>query len=342
LEQVILEFLKDSGRRSDYTVFRGLTVRIGRGYDNDLIVSDDHVSEHHCVIRVHEGGFTLEDLSSINGTWVIASAAEKKSRKFIGFGRFGIWKKSQGSKVKVDQSLRVHSGDTILIGHTRLRFIVSGHAVEPAKPIVKPNAFFEEINSAGKSWLLLISALMLSGVIEHQESYTNLTLSKFISIGIGLLLTFMIWSGIWSFIGWLIKRKAYFNAHLSWAALFFLSMSIVYPLADQLGYMTSSQIIEMAVGSFIFWVLISMLIAGHLMIATFIARRYQITVAVLLSLTIIIFGIVTYYAGKSEFNAQPGLYSTLVPPYGRIVVGDSVDQFLQKSAKIFLIKTNEH
>jgi hypothetical protein len=342
MEKVILEVMKDSGRRADYKVFSGLSVRIGRGYDNDLIVSDAHVSKHHCVIRAHEEGFTLEDLDSTNGTWVLATASEKKSGRFLGLGPAGIGKKKQGGKVKVNQSLRIHSGDAIVIGHTRLRFIVSGHEIEPAKPIAGPNAFFEEINSAGKSLLLVVSALFLSSAVEHQESYKNLPWSKFMAAGIGLLLTILVWSGIWSFIGWLVKRKAYFNAHLSWATLFFLGMTIIYPLSDQLGYMASSEKVELAAGSFFFWVLISMLIAGHLMIATLIARRYQIAVAVALSMTVVTFGIVTYYAGKAEFNAQPDLYSTLVPPYGRIAQGDSVEQFLQKSAKIFLTKANGH
>jgi hypothetical protein len=342
MEKVILEVMKDSGRRADYTVFSGLVVRIGRGYDNDLIISDAHVSEHHCVIRVHEEGFTLEDLASINGTWVVATTSAKKAGRFTGLSQPGVGKSNQGGKVKVDQSLRIHSGDIIIIGHTRLRFIVSGHEIEPAKPIAGPNAFFEEINSAGKSWLLVISALVLSSAVEHQESYKNLPWSKFISVGIGLLLKILVWAGIWSFVGWLVKRKAYFNAHLSWATLFFLVMIIVFPLADQLGYMASSEKIELAAGSFIFWVMISMLIAGHLMIATFIARRYQIAVAVVLSMTVIAFGIVTDYAGKAEFDPQPDLYSTLVPPYGRIASGDSVEQFLQKSTKIFLTKTNGH
>lgn len=319
MEQVILEVMKDSGRRADYRVFSGLVIRIGRGYDNDLIINDPHVSEHHCVIRSHEDSFTLEDLSSTNGT-MISPGKEK----------------AVGGKVKVQPSVQMHSGDNIFVGNTRLRFLVSGHAVEPARPMVRPNAFFEEISSPLKAWLLVFCALLLSIVIEHQESYKNLPLSKFVSVAIGLLLTILVWTGIWSFVGWLVKRKAFFSAHLSWATLFFLAMTITYPLADHLGYATSSQMVEMAVGSIIFWIFIAFLIIGHLVIATSIARRYQIAVGVAVSMAIVVFGIVTYYAGRTDFNPQPDLYATLVPPYGRLVPGDSVDQFLHKSEKIFL------
>lgn len=333
MERIILELIKESGGRPDYRVFSDLVVRIGRGYDNHLILSDPHVSKHHCLIRAHEDGFTLEDLSSVNGTWMI----ETSSEKFQGRPVHTVKDKHMA---RVEKSVRIMSGDTIVIGRTRLRFIISGHEVEPAKPILKPHVFFQEISSSVKSWLLVTCAVFLSCAIEHQESYKNLPLSKFISIGIGLLLTILVWAGIWSFIGWLIKRRAHFNAHLSWATLFFLAMTITYPIADQLGYVASSQKVELIVGAVFFWFFIALLIAGHLMIATFIARRYQIAVAVGLSLIVVIFGVVTYYAGKPDFSAQPDLYSTLVPPYGKLAIDESVDQFVNKSNEIFLIKTD--
>ena len=72
------------------------------------------------------------------------------------------------------------------------------------------------------------------------------------------------------------------------------------------------------------------------MIATFISRRNQIIAATVLSTVIIAFGIVTYYAGRSEFNPQPDFYSTLAPPYAHIVPGGTLDAFLSKSEKVFL------
>lgn len=322
--------MKDSGRRSDYLTFNAMAVRIGRGYENDLIVFDPHVSQAHCLIRVHEDGFSMQDLGSLNGTWILRQPLSEH-----------LHRKGGPIKQKVDGILHIFSGDIILVGNTKIRFLVSGHPVEPAKPLLKPSPFFEEISSAPKAWLVVFSAVLLSCVVEHQESFKNLPVSRFFSIGIGLLLTFLVWSGIWSFVGWLIKRKAFFNAHLSWVALFFLSMTLTYPLADHLGYVFSSSVVELAVGSFIFWFFISILIVGHLMLATRILRRYQILVAVGISTVVIAFGIVTYFAGRPQFNTQPDLYGTLVPPYARLVRGQSIDQWIQKSQKVFISKKHE-
>jgi transcriptional regulator with GAF, ATPase, and Fis domain len=45
-------------------------VSIGSGVDQDLQLTDQYVSRHHCVIRVSEEGLICEDLDSTNGTLV--------------------------------------------------------------------------------------------------------------------------------------------------------------------------------------------------------------------------------------------------------------------------------
>jgi hypothetical protein len=45
-------------------------VRLGRGPENDLVVDDGTLSRAHLLLRVQEGGWTVEDLRSSNGTRV--------------------------------------------------------------------------------------------------------------------------------------------------------------------------------------------------------------------------------------------------------------------------------
>jgi hypothetical protein len=315
LEKIILELIKDNGIRRDYQVFDHLVIRVGRAYDNDFIVADSHVSPHHFVIRVHEQGFILEDLNSTNGTSV--------------------------GKHKVHGQTTLHSGDEITIGRTRLRFVMSHHQVEPALALGSPNVFFAEINRPGKAWLIMLAALLLCELVEHQESYKNMAVQKFVSIGIGMVLIVLVWAGLWAFIGRLIKHKASFNAQLSWAGLFFLAMTIFYPLADHLGYITNSAFVEMVTGSVIFGIFLAFLVAGHLTIATYISRRHMIISSTVLSIVILTFGIVTYYASKSEFDAEPDFYATLLPPYAKLAPGITADRFIEEGQKVFLTKSND-
>jgi hypothetical protein len=47
-------------------------VTVGRGPDNDVVISDDSVSKLHAYFRVMDGrlGLALSDAGSTNGTWV--------------------------------------------------------------------------------------------------------------------------------------------------------------------------------------------------------------------------------------------------------------------------------
>jgi len=45
-------------------------VRLGRGPENDIVVDDGTLSRAHLLLRQEDGGWTLEDLRSSNGTRV--------------------------------------------------------------------------------------------------------------------------------------------------------------------------------------------------------------------------------------------------------------------------------
>jgi DNA-binding CsgD family transcriptional regulator len=61
--------IRDSDRRRHVVV--GDHMSIGRGSDNDLVLSNDpKVSRSHAVIFLQNGQWILEDLASSNGTWV--------------------------------------------------------------------------------------------------------------------------------------------------------------------------------------------------------------------------------------------------------------------------------
>jgi pSer/pThr/pTyr-binding forkhead associated (FHA) protein len=62
----------------------GDLIRIGREPDNDVVIDDDEVSEHHCQI-VREGeDLYLEDLNSSNGTFANGGVLADRLRLSVG------------------------------------------------------------------------------------------------------------------------------------------------------------------------------------------------------------------------------------------------------------------
>jgi pSer/pThr/pTyr-binding forkhead associated (FHA) protein len=73
-----------TGANGDRFVVRsGVTTRIGRALDNDIVVADASVSRHHATIESTNGSYRLRDLGSQNGTFV---AGERITEAPLGNG----------------------------------------------------------------------------------------------------------------------------------------------------------------------------------------------------------------------------------------------------------------
>ncbi len=86
-----ITFIGDNGIRE--TKEFASVLKIGRGNDNDLIVSNKHVSGNHCRIVERGGELFMEDLNSTNGTMV------------------------NGRRIATPELIK--NGDTIHLGETR-------------------------------------------------------------------------------------------------------------------------------------------------------------------------------------------------------------------------------
>ena len=104
--------------------------RIGRAFDNDVVVNDPHVAPHH--LRVHrgeDGALVAEDLGSINGLY-----------REHGAGRLA--------------RLALAGEPGIRIGLTTLRVHDASQPVAPEKPLTPPRAHAR--------WDLGLGALLLA------------------------------------------------------------------------------------------------------------------------------------------------------------------------------------
>lgn len=124
-------------------------VSLGRAADNDLVLSDAHVSSEHARIVSSVDGFVLEDLASTNGTWV-----RRGSEHFaLGEGQRTIALKS-GDRLELGGPGR--EGTELTLG-----FEVEPDAIEVA--LVKP------LNELGASALGTADADRLKLLVEAQR-----------------------------------------------------------------------------------------------------------------------------------------------------------------------------
>jgi FHA domain/zinc-ribbon domain len=85
------------GRAGEYFSPQGDRTTIGRSPDNDIFLDDVTVSRKHAVLVQTGGELKIEDLGSLNGTFV--------------------------NRRRIDSATRLESGDEVQIGKYRLSFI---------------------------------------------------------------------------------------------------------------------------------------------------------------------------------------------------------------------------
>ena len=85
------------GRAGEHFSPQGDRTTIGRSPDNDIFLDDVTVSRKHAVLVQSGGEFRIEDLGSLNGTFV--------------------------NRRRIDSATRLESGDEVQIGKYRLSFI---------------------------------------------------------------------------------------------------------------------------------------------------------------------------------------------------------------------------
>ncbi len=68
---VIIEVLNKQHKVIERHKFAQTEVRLGRAYDNDVILYDRHVCPHHAKLWQNEQGqWQLQDLASLNGSFL--------------------------------------------------------------------------------------------------------------------------------------------------------------------------------------------------------------------------------------------------------------------------------
>jgi len=296
-----------------YQKFDTPFIRVGRGYQNDLIIADSHVSAEHLVISTGDEGWIVEDLGSENGVFV------KKHSKVL-------------------KQARLESGDEIRIGKTRLRIVSPSHPVGQTKPLVRKNIFLKKISHPFSAWAVVLLMIALYALEEYLMTPRNLSIWKLTSGAVVIVLLVMIWGGVWAFVGRLTKQKARFFAQLSLGALFFILLIPLGNFSTHLGYFASSRVVEGVSSAILSAVLCTVFLVGNLAIATNISLRKRIWVASSVSLVIISIAMLLYFTAKDEFNPNPNFYAVLKPPLIKISYSKSINKFFEEGAMVFDIQ----
>ena len=182
--------------------------RIGRGYDNDVIIDDPYVAAQHLrVFRDEAGQLVAEDLGSTNGT-------------FLDGGRTRL------ARVVVD------GRHPIRIGKTYLRVRESHHEVERERMAApeRPTLPVAAVAVLGGS-LLGLSAIQI-----WLAQTTELRASNYLAPLLGIVAMVLVWAGIWALLSRIFSGSSHLLRNLLITLAGGLAFSLYYELARLLAF----------------------------------------------------------------------------------------------------------
>lgn len=294
-QPVFIELLTPDGEVITRTKCLHLPVRIGRAYDNDIILDDQHTAAHHAEIELNQlDELVITDLGSQNGI-----ALGNQRNDFF-----------------------VINGDAVYrLGHTRLRVRTSTYAVAPEVGDSTNHRWEGWLPAALGAVLLVCVGLLSTWISDLQQG----TLSKYL---LELVSTFgfaLGWAGVWALFSKLFNGHARFGRHLFivcaglavvelWE---FLSGAIAYAFGwEWLARFTSQPI----------FVILAIVFYFHLLTAG--NKRPTRLRAYLAGLAVIAIGINMAKEYQTSNHLSDELYlSKIYPPAVRLSGDISVDTF---------------
>lgn len=306
---LVVEVLGWAGRARQYFVINAPVVNIGRSYDNDVVINDQHVSPHHLQLERERGGWRLIDLNSVNGVQVLKNPSGNPTL--------------------------VASGAEIKLGRTRLRLLAPDEGVEEAKPLHIMDRAVLKLGSPF-IWVPLYLAVLFSGVASlylHSVTRWEWTAVAYTIIS-GQLVIFGL-AAVWGVIGRIVRHEGHFFAHLS----VILLNSLLYEFSNWalrvIGYNAGSpQFVDLVAPS-VGLIILCWMLLGNLALATNLSSRPRWVTAVSISVFVLVIGLAEAMQQWGDFSSFPRYFGELEPPPLLFVEGQDPERYVEDIGGIF-------
>ena len=193
----VVEITSRSGRVVERHVIARATARLGRGYDNDIILTDPYAAPHHVQLTNDMEGLAVDVLDGDAHT------------------QFGHEQLEVGRKP-------LPSGAELTIGRTHLRVFRTDHAVPPALPFARLDQWLDTL--ATPRWIgvfALLSAVVTVGS-SHVRSFHVLSYAD-VALGVASVFALIVlWALVWSLVTRVSRGEPRFFHHVLAALVFVL------------------------------------------------------------------------------------------------------------------------
>jgi pSer/pThr/pTyr-binding forkhead associated (FHA) protein len=309
--EIAVEVFEQGQHRSFVVRCTQSIVRIGRGWNNDVIIRDPLIdAEHLELFRDESGSICIRDKQSLNGTRLK-----------------GRWL-SDDSKLQFNVPIRV--------GHSSIVVHKNSEAVAVAEPTPQ----FEPVIERMQQPLVASIALALTLLVAFLSGQfaPDISIEGDDRIGRAMLfgLALIFWSALWGVIARLLRHEMAFWGHLTLVSALCSLLLITDRVIEWASFNTLSLTLSMYGYTALFSIaLICWLFIG-LDMSTRLKPLRRAAISAGITGLVILVTFVFPIGGRQEPDPSAPPMVNITQPPSRLVVGDiSVDEFIDRSSTLF-------
>ena len=310
--ELTIELVGRGSRHFDLQHVAGEKITLGRGFDNDIIVSDPHVCPHHAVLEMNEKGeILLTDLGSVNGTFT---------------------KKHQA----VGQAYAVASGDEFIVGKTHIRIYRRDHAVLPSIQLTWVENLSHLLGKRSFTVTMFILAVLMSVAFQYMGEIKTPHIGRELITAVGILLLITVWPASWTLFARSKKHDTHFLAQLSATIIFVVLITLIQKaniwLAFHFGVGLGLDLVSLSLYTLLTFLLVWM----NYYLSVFQTGKKRWIYTASLTALLASFAYITSTFDAEKFKFQPEYNATLYPPALTVYSTQSVDAYLHSAEDIFV------
>lgn len=309
---ILVEIVDKSGNVLTRSRHDHFPIRIGRAYNNDVIIDDKYVSPEHLNVEVGEdGNLSAVDLNSVNGTYL--NQNKKITRTPLGLD------------------------DLLHIGHTTLRIRSTEYRVPEA---LKANLTSQvPIKLASNIWVFALILPLTASLLVwsvYWETYTTIKLPALLLPPSLILAMLMAWAGIWALASRIYAHRSSYFVHVVIACAVFIGILVLDILLEYYAFAFAAGISAEVLTYIVFTALATLLLFWHL--RTFVqAKSKHIALgAGMIACTLAAVAWLSLHAALSRDTGKLEYNASLKPLAFKVSRSLSVEDFL---AKISLLRS---
>lgn len=306
---LVIEVLGRSGRSRQHFKVDSDCIRIGRGYENDVVLDDPYISIHHLRLDKKGQGWEVTDLDSLNGVQVIRKVG---SDEFI-----------------------LESGSEIKLGRTRLRIVSDQSLLQEAKPLHR----LEKDSSRLNHWSVFLPLFIAFTGLELYSSYVNSFVrwewKTIFSVLLTLQLGTLLIAGFWAVIGRFFRHEAFFLAHYSLILIASLAVLFVEASFYILNYNTGLLLFGKGASRLLILGIVVVLVSANLALSTHMSWRLRWLTSASFAGIFLLVGLAGEIKRWGEFSPRPDYFGKVAAPTFLFVSGESNKAFLDQTDSLF-------